>query len=98
MTIVSNASPLIALIRIEQLDLMRQLYSEIIIPDAVWHEVVVEGDDQPGAEAASSASWIVRHTVTNRPRVHVLQQALDAGEAEAIALASDTPQISCAHL
>ena len=48
MNIVSNASPLIALIRIGQLDLLRQLYSEIIIPDAVWHEVVVEGADQPG--------------------------------------------------
>jgi len=45
MTIVSNSSPLIALIRIGQLDLLRQLYSEIIIPEAVWHEVVVEGAD-----------------------------------------------------
>jgi predicted nucleic acid-binding protein len=87
MTIVSNASPLIALIRIGQLDLLRQLYSEIIIPEAVWHEVVVEGADQPGAEVVSSASWIVQRTVTNRPLVHGLQQELDAGEAEAIALA-----------
>jgi uncharacterized protein len=87
MTIVSNASPLIALIRIGQLDLLRQLYSEILIPEAVWHEVVVEGADQPGAEAVSSASWIVRRTVTNRALVHGLQQELDAGEAEAIALA-----------
>jgi len=87
MIIVSNASPLIALIRIGQLDLLRQLYSEIIIPEAVWHEVVVEGADQPGAEVVSSASWIVQRTVMNRPLVHGLQQELDAGEAEAIALA-----------
>ena len=87
MNVVSNASPLIALIRIGQLDLLRQLYSEIIIPDAVWHEVMVEGADQPGVEVVSSASWIVRRTVTNRPLVHGLQQELDAGEAEAIALA-----------
>lgn len=86
MNVISNASPLIALVRIGQLDLLRQLYSAIIIPEAVWHEVVVEGADQPGAEAVSSASWIVRRTVTNRPLVHGLQQELDAGEAEAIAL------------
>jgi uncharacterized protein len=55
MTIVSNASPLIALIRIGQLDLLRQLYSEILIPEAVWHEVVVEGADQPGGEAEAIA-------------------------------------------
>ena len=87
MNVVSNASPLIALIRIGQLDLLRQLYGTIVLPEAVWHEVVVEGADQPGAEVASSASWIVRRTVTNRPLVHGLQQELDAGEAEAIALA-----------
>jgi predicted nucleic acid-binding protein len=66
---------------------MHQPYSEILIPEAVWHEVVVEGADQPGAEVVSSASWIVRRTVTNRPLVHGLQQELDAGETEAIALA-----------
>jgi len=87
MNVVSNASPLIALIRIGQLDLLRQLYGTIVIPEAVWNEVVVEGADQPGVEAVSSAAWIVRRTVTNRPLVHGLQQELDAGEAEAIALA-----------
>jgi predicted nucleic acid-binding protein len=87
MNVVSNASPLIALIRIGQLDLLRQLYGTIVIPEAVWHEVVVEGADQAGAEAVSSASWIMRRIVTNRPLVHGLQQELDAGEAEAIALA-----------
>ena len=87
MNVVSNASPLIALIRIGQLDFLRQLYGTVVIPDAVWHEVVVEGADQPGAEAVSSSSWIVRRTVTNRPLVHALRQELDAGEAEAIALA-----------
>jgi uncharacterized protein len=87
MNVVSNASPLIALIRIGQLDFLRQLYGTVIIPEAGWHEVVVEGADQPGAEAVSSSSWIVRRTVTNRPLVHALRQELDAGEAEAIALA-----------
>ena len=87
MNVVSNVSPLIALIRLGHLDLLRQLYGTIVIPEAVWHEVVVEGADQPGAETVSSASWIERRTVTNRPLVHALRQELDAGEAEAIALA-----------
>ena len=87
MTIVSNASPLITLARIGHLDLLHQLYNDIIIPEAVWHEVVVEGTNQPGAEIISSASWVVQRAVTNRPLVQALQQELDAGEAEAIALA-----------
>jgi hypothetical protein len=56
MTMVSNASPLITLARIGQLDLLRQLYNDIIIPEAVWHEVVVEGTNQPGAEVVGSAT------------------------------------------
>lgn len=89
MKIVSNSSPLITLARIGRLDILLQLYSEIVIPEAVWHEVVVEGAEQPGAEAIRSAPWIVRQAVANRPLVRALQQELDAGEAEAIALAME---------
>lgn len=93
MTIVSNASPLITLARIGQLDLLRQLYNDILIPEAVWHEVVVEGSDQPGAGAVSSAPWIGQRAVANRPLVQALQQELDAGEAEAIALALEVGSV-----
>jgi predicted nucleic acid-binding protein len=48
MKIVSNSSPLINLARIGKLGLLRELYGELIIPEAVWHEVVVEGSSQPG--------------------------------------------------
>jgi predicted nucleic acid-binding protein len=87
MKIVSNASPLINLARIGQLDLLQQLYGQLTIPEAVWHEVVVEGAGQPGAKAVEAASWIQIQPVTNRELVQSLRQELDAGEAEAIALA-----------
>jgi predicted nucleic acid-binding protein len=45
MIVVSNASPLVGLASIRQLDLLRQLYSEAHIPGAVWQEVVVDGVD-----------------------------------------------------
>jgi len=86
MSIVSNASLLINLSRIEKLDLLRNLYNEIIIPEGVWHEVVVEGVDQPGAEIIRSAVWIKKRAVKNRELVQALRQELDTGEAEAIAL------------
>ena len=34
MSVVSNASPLINLARVEKLDLLRQLYGELFIPEA----------------------------------------------------------------
>lgn len=86
MSIVSNASLLINLSRIEKLDLLHDLYEEVIIPEGVWHEVVIEGVGQPGAETIGSAVWIKRRAVKNRELVQALRQELDAGEAEAIAL------------
>jgi predicted nucleic acid-binding protein len=87
--VVSNASPLINLARIGHLDLLRAVYGELVIPQAVWEEIVVEGAGQPGAEQVRQANWIRVHTVTNRPLVNALRQNLDAGEAGAIALAAE---------
>jgi len=84
MKIVSNSSPLINLARIGKLGLLRELYGELIIPEAVWHEVVVEGSGQPGADEVKGADWIKAQVVTNRDLKRALQQELDAGEAEAI--------------
>ncbi len=86
MVVVSNASPLIGLASIGQLDLLKQLYEEIHIPEAVWCEVVVDGVGQPGADEVNEAVWIKRRGVSNRQLVLALGQDLDDGEAEAIAL------------
>lgn len=87
MSVVSNASALINLARIGKLDLLRELYGQIVIPQAVWQEVVVEGAGQPGAHEVKSATWIKTQAASNRELVRALQQDLDSGEAEAIALA-----------
>jgi predicted nucleic acid-binding protein len=46
---VSDSSPLIHLAKIEALELLSRLYSRILIPPAVWREVVEESDGRPGA-------------------------------------------------
>ena len=90
MTVVSNASPLINLARIGQLDLLPKVYGEVRIPEAVRREVVEEGAGQPGAQEVDAADWIKTQTITNRPLVQALGQDLDSGEAEAIVLALET--------
>ncbi|MHB8973519.1 MAG: DUF3368 domain-containing protein [Pirellulaceae bacterium] len=87
MSIVSNASPLINLARIGQFGLLRDVYGEIIIPEAVWNEIVGEGAGQPGAVELEHAEWITMQAVSNHLLVQSLRQDLDAGEAEAIVLA-----------
>ena len=90
MSVVSDSSPLINLARIGELGLLRQLYGELLIPEAVWREVVAEGVNQPGAEDVARATWIKKRVVKNGELVQALRQDLDAGEAESIALALET--------
>jgi len=87
MTVVSNASPLINLSRIGKIDLLHDLFGTLVVPDAVWNEVVVEGQGLPGAEVVKLSSWITKGKVNNTPLVPTLRQELDGGEAEAIVLA-----------
>lgn len=87
MNVVSNTSPLINLAWIGQLEILRELYGLIHIPEAVWHEIVVQGTGQPGAKEVSTANWINTCAVENKLFVLALHQTLDAGEAEAIVLA-----------
>ena len=87
MIVASNASPLAALSFIQQLDLLRELYKTLLVPEAVCQEVAVAGAGQPGRAAVLQADWIERCSVTNRQLVIALLQDLDPGEAEAIALA-----------
>lgn len=86
MSIVSNASPLISLARIGSLGLLRKLYGKLLIPEAVWQEIVVQGVGQPGAKEVKDSKWITVQAVENRSLVLALTQELDEGEAETIVL------------
>jgi predicted nucleic acid-binding protein len=87
MIFVSNASPLVNLARIGRLELLQDLFGEVCLPDAVWEEVVVAGEGQPGARLLAQARWVARRQVQNQSLVQALRQELDAGEAEAVVLA-----------
>jgi predicted nucleic acid-binding protein len=87
MIVVSNTSPIINLAVIGQLNLLRELYDKVIIPQAVYDEIVIEGAGQAGAEEIDELDWIEVKKVTNRPMITSLEADLDVGEAEAIVLA-----------
>jgi predicted nucleic acid-binding protein len=90
MKIISDASPLINLAWIGKIEILSKLYGEICISEAVWQEVVVQGSGQPGSEEVKASQWIKRQEVGNKTLVQSLMLELDAGEAEAIALALET--------
>ncbi len=86
---VSDSSTLIHLVLLSRLDLLREFYDEVIIPPAVWHEVVEQGHGRPGArevEKAARSGWLKVEAPTNELLLRLLKRDLDDGEAEAIAL------------
>ncbi|NPA16897.1 DUF3368 domain-containing protein [Persephonella sp.] len=89
--VISDASPLIALSSISQLEVLQRLFQKIIIPEAVYYEVVEEGRDRAGANEVKSAvgKWIEIEKVSNSDEVEALRAILDYGEAEVIALAQE---------
>jgi hypothetical protein len=86
MTAVTNAGPLIALSRIDQLSLLPALYGEVIMPAAVRDEVLSESQ-HGGAEIPVEAEWLQTRSTDDRTAVALLRERLDAGESETIVLA-----------
>jgi predicted nucleic acid-binding protein len=90
--IVSNSSPLISLDKIDQFLLLKMLFHNVIIPDAVWQEVVVQGVGRPGSHITSKlekSGWIHRKNVKDTFAVKLLQTNIGKGEAEAIVLSRE---------
>ncbi|NET58491.1 MAG: DUF3368 domain-containing protein [Symploca sp. SIO2E6] len=92
MKAISNSSILIAMSSIGQLELIKERFPDgVIIPEAVWHEVVKTGKGRSGAEQVAKASWLTIYTVTNTSLISLLRLELDKGESEAIALFLEQP-------
>lgn len=85
MIIVSNSSPLIALLSIDKIDILERLFGKILIPPAVHNEVF-------GSSAGQTAvlpDFINPVTLPSETASRFLAMSLHQGESEAIALAID---------
>ncbi len=90
MIVVCNTTPLIGLASIQRFDLLRQLFGELYIAQAVYDEAVVAGREAGGAKReVSTATWIKTVSAKDRLAVEVLLDELDLGEAETIVLARE---------
>ncbi len=85
--VVCNSSPLIHLAKIVKLELLKDLFEEVMIPGAVYRECVIDGKDREDARKITNAAWIRATDIKNIELKKALNTFLDEGESEAIALA-----------
>lgn len=85
--VVSNTTPIISLLKLNQLELLQKLYKQIYIPSAVYKEIEA-GKSKGYYKDLSGISWINIIEIQNRKAVKYFLD-LDAGEAEAIVLATE---------
>ena len=72
--IVSDSGPIIAFSRVGRLDILKRLFGHVIIPDAVYEELVVMGKGRPGEPEVRQSAWIQRRSVRNRERMDRFSQ------------------------
>ncbi len=84
MIVVSDTSPISNLLQIGDLDLLRLLFNEIIIPQDVFDELC---EIKAQADILSEQTWIKTLLVVDSELKAELLKDLDKGEAEAIILA-----------
>ena len=92
MIAVSNASPLINIACLNIFQHLPALYEKVILPDAVFSEVVKKGRGRKGAKEVLNgiaAGFIDRERVSNELAVSALSEFIGDGESEAIILASE---------
>lgn len=84
MIVVSDTSVITNLFRIGQLDILEQLFSEIVIPQGVYEEL----EKLPQQKAQIDAiDWIKIKQIEDSTRYIQLRKTLDRGESESIVLA-----------
>jgi len=87
--VVVNSTPIISLSIIDQLDLLKKLYNEIYIPQAVYDEVCVKGKSQIGAKTLQKANFIKTLSIKNDEARQFFSASLHKGEVEVMVLAKE---------
>jgi len=86
--VVSDATPIITLAKIDRLDILGRFYHEVLLPNAVFDEVCRNPAFAAEAAAIQKCEFMRLKTVSRTQSVKILMASgLDLGESEAIVLA-----------
>lgn len=90
MIVISDTTPIISLIKIGHLDILHKLYNNIIIPKAVYDELIINTDYEEEMHVIKKCTFMQIKVVEESLSLALLQRQLnlDLGESEAIVLAN----------
>lgn len=91
MAAVADSSVIIHLAGIAQFDLLRRIHGSLLVPPAVWDEVVVQGRGRPGTDELTKAvadGWVFVVKLSSSASLPAHTELLHPGEVEAILLAA----------
>ena len=86
--VVSNTTPIISLLKIGKLEILKDLYDEIYIPQEVFNEIEA-GKHKKYYLNLLTFEWIKIEQIQDRKSISYFLD-LDKGEAEAIVLATES--------
>lgn len=91
MIVVSDTTPVISLIKIEKLELLKNLFGEILIPEAVFRELTTNNLFSDEAEIVKKCEFLKIVSVQNKKSLEILQKitGLDDGESESIIIVDE---------
>lgn len=91
MIVVSDTTPIIALLKTGHLELLQLLFKSVLIPEAVFNELTTNQSYKEEAGQIRKCSYIQVEQVESQKTVDIFRRAtgLDAGESEAIVLADE---------
>lgn len=93
--VISNSTPIIALKRIENLNLLRELYDKIIVPYGVYEEVIIDTKKRELDDFIKNSGFIDIVRIENEGAKKFLDTSLHKGEVEVIVLAKEIKADLC---
>ncbi|MBK7896268.1 MAG: DUF3368 domain-containing protein [Candidatus Promineifilaceae bacterium] len=85
--VILNNTPLVALWSLNRLPLLRDLYENVLIPEAVYDEFIAT--ERSARQTALDESPWIKITPIKNPRHVLVYTGLDRGETEVLALANE---------
>jgi len=86
MKVVCDSTVLIGLAKIGKIEILKNVFRTIYIPQAVYEEIVTKGKNKPGSGEIAGAKWINCQSVNDRRMVKILQAQFGYGESEVLLL------------